>query len=301
MPRTATKKRKDNRTPLEVYEALDHHKQLICWNYYRFIETNGEEGWNPKEPGSVHHQRSSAYLLSLGSDSWFRHLGKQMVTLAEKFAAVNQSPHRPIGAPPTTPVQEEPRSFREATPPPMVPPVSKNHGLGLTSPRAARREAVPRFSEPPADHGPEPSLPAPTSFGMWKKFNYTNRTTTTQMLIRLILHNGVEMQDIQFEWITPRKLKLNVAWPEWFQYAEQMAEFTTDDEGKPVYPTDHQLTMDTSERNQALVKQEDNRIWDEGFLTFDQDMKSDDPTFELLSVEIPSKATKVNVLQILVE
>jgi O-glycosyl hydrolase len=120
------------------------------------------------------------------------------------------------------------------------------------------------------------------------------------MIIRMILHNGVEMQDIQFDWVTPRLLKLRVAWPEWFQYAEQMAQFTTNDEGKPKYDADHQLTMDTSERNQALVE-EDNRIWDEGFLTFEQDMKTDDPSFELLSVEIPSKDTKVNVLQILGE
>jgi hypothetical protein len=49
-----------------------------------------------------------------------------------------------------------------------------------------------------------------------------------------------------------------------------MAEFATNDEGKPKYDTVHQLTMDTSERNQALVE-EDNRIWDEGFLTFYED------------------------------
>jgi hypothetical protein len=143
-------------------------------------------------------------------------------------------------------------------------------------------------------------LSAPTSYGMWKSFNYTSRTTTTRMLIRLILHNGVEMQDVQFEWVSPRKLKLKVAWPEWFQYAEMMAEFATDDDGEPLFPPTHQLTMDTSERNQALV-QEDKRVWDEGYLSFEQDMKTDDPNFELLRVDVPSKATKVTVLQIWAE
>jgi len=119
------------------------------------------------------------------------------------------------------------------------------------------------------------------------------------MLIRVILHNGVTQEDLEFEWITPRYLKLRIAWPEWFQNAEQMAAFTCDDDGKVVCPPEHALTMDTSERNQLLVE-EDGRVWDEGFLSFDQDMKTDDvPVFELLDVQIPSRNTTVNVLQIL--
>ena len=134
---------------------------------------------------------------------------------------------------------------------------------------------------------------------MYKQFNYMTRMTTTHMLVRTILHNGVELQDVNYDWISPRVLKIRVAWPEWFQMAEQMAQFTLDDEGNMVFPPEHPLTMDTSERNQTLVE-EDNRIWDEGFITFDQDMKTDDPHVELLSVNIPAKATVVNVLQLFV-
>lgn len=108
------------------------------------------------------------------------------------------------------------------------------------------------------------------------------------------------MQDIKFEWISPHLLKLCVAWPEWFQNAEQMAEFTTDDSGNVAFPLDHPLTMDTSERNQLLVE-EDNCIWDAGTIVFDQDMKIDDvPVFELLNVTIVGKNVTVKVLQIMV-
>ena len=76
-----------------------------------------------------------------------------------------------------------------------------------------------------------------------------------------------------------------------------MAQFTLDKDGQMIFPPEHPLTMDTSERNQQLVE-EDNRIWDEGFIDFEQDMKTDDPVFELLDVALPSQNTSVNVLQI---
>ena len=108
------------------------------------------------------------------------------------------------------------------------------------------------------------------------------------------------MQDIDVTWVAPRVLKLRVAWPEWFQMAEQMAEFTIDDSGQMLFPPEHALTMDTSERNQQLVE-EDGRVWDNGHLTFDFDMKVDDaPVMELLDVQIPSRGKSVCVLQLCV-
>jgi hypothetical protein len=60
---------------------------------------------------------------------------------------------------------------------------------------------------------------------MFKEFNYTSRKTSTSVLARLILHNGIEANDIEFEWMTPQVLKICVAWSEWFQCVEQMAAF----------------------------------------------------------------------------
>ena len=143
-------------------------------------------------------------------------------------------------------------------------------------------------------------LAVPTCFGIHKTFNYTTRSCTSHILARLILHNSLTLQDVELDWETPRRLKVRVAWPEWFQMAEQMAQFTLDEEGLMIFPPEHELIMDTAVRNQDLVE-EDGRIWDEGMLAFDQDMKSDLPAAEVLEVEIPSKNTSVTVLQLYME
>ena len=58
--------------------------------------------------------------------------------------------------------------------------------------------------------------------------------------------------------------------------------------------------MDTSERNQALVE-ENGRIWDEGFLCFDNDMKDGDEVVELLNVRNTSLKQTIKVLQLYLE
>lgn len=302
MPRTAAKnnqgrKSDPNRDHLARWEKLPPHDKVICWNYFQYTATQGEEGWNPAEAGSLFHQRSSSYLLSLGSGSWFRHRAKLMVTLANKFAELNQTPPRPPN------LQPQPTAAGTTPSTPKAKPAPAAEPMQAPSPKGKKAPSAPRVAKMPApasmSNDDYAGLAAPTSFGMYKQFNYTTRKTSINMLVRTILHNGVSDKDIEFQWITPRVLKLRVAWPDWFQMAEQMAQFTVDDDGIMIFPPEHPLTMDTSERNQALV-QEDGRIWDEGFLSFEQDMEEDIPVFELLKVEIPSKATVVTVLQIFV-
>ena len=236
-----------------------------------------------------------------------------MVTLAQKFAELNEIPPDPPQAqnqaanPPqldrTAKAGTFPVQATFLTPPGLpIPTMQSPKASGRTSkvtadtpPAAAARSAAAEESDDDFS-----GLPAPTSYGMHRQFNYTTRVTSTHVLVRLILHNGVEMQDIDVTWVTPRVLKLRVAWPEWFQMAEQMAEFTIDDSGQMLFPPEHALTMDTSERNQQLVE-EDGRVWDDGHLTFDFDMKVDDaPVMELLDVQIPSRGKSVCVLQLYV-
>lgn len=96
MPRTRAKTKKDpNDPPLYRWSKLDRHNKLVCWNYFQYTATDGEEGWNPASAGSVDHYRISNYIQSLGSASWFRHRAKLMVTLAQVFAARNEAPPNP--------------------------------------------------------------------------------------------------------------------------------------------------------------------------------------------------------------
>ena len=169
--------------------------------------------------------------------------------------------------------------------------------FGASSPAAV----VAPSSNNGGDAAPVPSgIGLPTSFGCHKLFNYTSRKTSSHFLCRLIVHNGVTMKDVELAWEAPRLLKLRLAWPEWFHFAEQMAQFTTDKDGNLLFPPEHPLTMDTNERNQKLVE-EDGRIWDEGFLVFEQDMKEENIESELVDVEIASQNTTVKVLQLYLE
>jgi hypothetical protein len=72
MPRHANRGRPRDldRPPEEAYDRLKWHEQYICYQYWNYRATRGKEGWNPIEAGSVHHQRSSTYLLS--DDDCFR-------------------------------------------------------------------------------------------------------------------------------------------------------------------------------------------------------------------------------------
>lgn len=163
--------------------------------------------------------------------------------------------------------------------------------LPPTSPTPEMQSTAETTPNPPAvvADGIFEDLATPMSFGLFDDFNYTTRKATTKIWIRIIIHNDVDLIDIQWEWLTPRLLKIRVVWPEWFQNAEQMAAFTVD-EGVPFFPSSQPLTL----------VEEDNH--GDGHLTFDRDMNVDiEPEIELLDVDVASKATKVNLLQILVE
>jgi hypothetical protein len=301
MARTRGRRRAPQRPPLEEYNSLEHHKRLICWYYYRGIVTGGREGFNPTEVGSVFHYRTSAYLQSKGRESWFRHLARQMVTLAQRFAEINQEPPKPL-IPGEQQQQQQPQQQQQQPTAsiPTLPDLSQPRRNMARSPAPATPiRAAPSPQQLASSE--EQGLQVPTCSGSFTKFNYTTRRQTTHVMIRMIVHSAVTKQDVEFEWFTPRKLKVRVAWPEWFLYAEQMAAFTIDKDGSVVFPPEHALTMSTANNNQELVE-EDGRVWDEGIINFDQDMKTDgDDIFELLDVKIPSTSRVVIVLQMLVE
>ncbi len=291
-------------TPLERYQNLDWHDQYICQQYYLYIATAGSEGWNINQTGSIYHKRSSNYIDSLGGPSWFRHRARVMVSLAQAFAERNE-------APPPLPPRVNPQQEPHTPPPPQRGPSMMPSTPALrTPPRTpARTNAIDNLNEQlqginlgdPAN-GDVPGLSVPMCFGIFNEFNFTTRRDIDRVLMRMIFHNAVEERDIQFRWISPRKCMIRVAWPDWFRFAEQMAAFTTDSDGNIMFPPRHPITMDTARRNERLVDEESNRVWDEGYLTFEQDMKTDaGVTFELLTVPIPSKNTSVNVLQIFAE
>ena len=214
-----------------------------------------------------------------------------MVTLAEAFAATKQNP-----PPPTLPNLSRDNNSLPMSPglrtPPVGPPPPPSPQVNVSTLGEAMNNMHIESDN---------ALPYPVCWGMYNEFNFTTRKDSDRVLLRIIVHNAVEHDDVQFKWISPRKVEIRIAWPDWFRFAEQMAMFTTDDNGQALFGARHPITMDTARRNERLVDGDTGRIWDQGYFSFQQDMLTDQVAFELLNVTIPSKGTEVKVLQFFCE
>jgi hypothetical protein len=288
---------------------LQHHKQIVCYRYWLYKNTEGREGWDPSCAGSLYHLRSSEYLIKCfkegrqSPDSAFRHCAKHMVTLADKLAQLRTPPPKPS----EIPVNIELPSIAPTTPPPPAMPT-------LSSPTPGTPLRNVHTAAPPAGNAPAPmaannnvnaaqnmpTLPCPVAYGRYRHFDYTNRRATDRMLIRMLVHGAIRRQDVSFDWPSSKVLEIKLAWPQWFTFAEQMAMLTADDEGKVQFPPEHPMTMDMSERNAELMK-EDGNVYDYGYFTFERDMIQQIDTFELLNIPIEGAGVTVRMLQFYVE
>ena len=182
-----------------------------------------------------------------------------------------------------------------------LPPPMSNHMPNRGTPQhAGVNPPIPAIENlslnDPEDEQPS-TIRIPTSVGSYKLFDYTTHVMTAHILVHMLLHSAVVLEDILFEWISPSQLKFSIAWPMFFQNAEEMATFTLDNAGNMVFPPTHPLTMDTSRRNQSLVADR-GCIWDESIIQFEQDMVQDNPIIELLTVNVLSNGISVKCLQI---
>lgn len=230
-----------------------------------------------------------------------------MVTLAQKFEQERKIPAEPYAEkteakthlPKTKKTKSVPSS---TTPAPKTTPIMPTLPL-LQSPSTPGAHGVTLAEDAAsliAVASDYPPLPLPMTFGSYKKFNYTSRKKVERVCVRILCHSAVELQDIEYTWVTPSILKLTIYWPEWFTFAEQMAMFVVRDDGEPEYPPDHPLTESFAENN-AKICGEDKRIKDEGYILFEKDMKEDSFQIERVTVAIPSKQTEVRGIQIFAE
>lgn len=246
-----------------------------------------------------------------------------MVTLAEKFAQQQLIPPQPTGA-----KRESSSTFSDqlalpnlTRPPPPAAPTpspfmnrtnSMAYNNPLTPPHTPQTPARNRLelgggataNSSVVEQGEDeyPALPYPVTFGFYQSFDYTSRKKVGRVMVRMLAHSAVELRDIEYEWVTPRVLKFRVAWPEWFQYAEQMALFVIDnDTNLPMFPPEHPLTEDMASNNMMLQDETTRHIWDEGFIKFDRDMKDDEFVIERLNIKIESKGITVKGIQFCAE
>ena len=86
MARTAKTGKKNStqeKNPKLVYEKLELSKRIACYHFWCYLNSDGQEGWNPLQvPGSKWNWRSSNYLqANIKENSWSR-VGKAMASLA---------------------------------------------------------------------------------------------------------------------------------------------------------------------------------------------------------------------------
>ena len=78
MPRNSSAKtkqvNKQAKHPKEKYQKLQLAKKSACFRFWVYLETNGEEGWNPDDkPGLIWLHRSSQLIKSdIKEKSWRR-------------------------------------------------------------------------------------------------------------------------------------------------------------------------------------------------------------------------------------
>ena len=76
MPRNASAKQKkleyQAKHPEVVYESLSLAKKLACFNFFAYLKSEGEEGWDPdKKQGTIWHWRSSELIKkNINKSSW---------------------------------------------------------------------------------------------------------------------------------------------------------------------------------------------------------------------------------------
>ena len=272
MPRTAGGKNRASQLlpPLERYNRLSAYDQLICYYYWLYIFTGGIEGWDIKRGGWKEHWSHYDHIKAKYSSSAFYSLGKLMVQLATKISELGHHLEIPTIAGVVTQApknnttskkenngdyQSEDEFEEEIMP---AKPSQKLETKGVSDKLST------------GDH----NLPYPLLWGKYQSFSLTTRKRYTHIVFRILVHSFMTEHDIIFEWVNPRKLKIKVAWPDWWVCPEQQAEFDVDECGRPVYGHDHQLIGDIMDNNEAR-KGDDDRVWDDGYVVFDRDMSQD--------------------------
>ena len=76
MARNSSKKgvqiQKQQEDPQAEYNKQELSKRLACYKFWCYLDSDGQEGWNPKKtPGSVFHWRSCKYInTNIKQNSW---------------------------------------------------------------------------------------------------------------------------------------------------------------------------------------------------------------------------------------
>ena len=90
-----------------------------------------------------------------------------------------------------------------------------------------------------------------------------------KMIVTLDL--TTQLDDIKFEWIDSRSIKLRVKWPEYLTNYRMTASLDLDDDGNQQFPRNHHSYIDMG-KNANKLKDDNGEIWDHCIFTFQNKM-----------------------------
>ena len=142
----------------------------------------------------------------------------------------------------------------------------------------------------------------PMMAGYWEQIDFNNNMRTTgHIMVRMIVHPGIEPSEVEFEWMTPTLLKMKFRWPDFFRQVTPMLEFCTTQIGNgltaPTYSREHALTISFG-KFVAERMDDNNEVWDEGYLSFDRPMDQDIDRLDISILEATVGHKKFTCLQI---
>ena len=226
-----------------------------------------------------------------------------MSTLAKKLAAKGitlEAPQIPIVRTKQEVVKEEKKQMPTTKSILKTPPVAKKKATVLRAPSSGASSVA---SSPGVDNlFANLSLDDACTFqtaqgflayshisGRWMDFDFNTEDKEGFVLLRLLLHNGIQEEDFEFEWMDNHTFMVKLKWPTFMKKVLMMTSLDmiqvgTDAEGNPIvterFPKTHKVTGSMGE-NAAGLKDENGDIWNVGNFSFKKPMMTGDDNYEV--------------------
>ena len=138
----------------------------------------------------------------------------------------------------------------------------------------------------------------PMMAGYWDKVDFSNGMKSTgYIMVRMIVHPGIEPHMVDAKWDGPETLQLRFRWPDFFKSVLQMLDFDVDENNRPRFSRDHQLTGSFGKFVHERMDDE-SQVWDTGYLSFDRPMDQDQSNIKVEVLDAKVGQKKYTILQI---
>ena len=302
MPRNSSKGKKQatkETNPELIYDKLELSKRIACYNFWCYLNSDGQEGWDPvKTPASIWNWRSSNYLQANVKESSWPRIGKAMASLAldlqrrgirladpynKHKEALAQLEQKQSETAEETDTQSEYSEYSEFTGreddsiaeekkmPSSILKKKASFAGGVSASKIDQQVANLSLDGACTLQTVKGFLSFSMLSGRWEEFDHDTDTMNGYCLMRMLIHNGSKVEDFQFSWVNNKTFKIRLKWPTFMQRCLMMTALDKDPFGRESYPRGHQVYNDMG-KNARDLKDIDGNIWTEGHFVFKRAM-----------------------------